>query len=73
MQSSLKTEYNELVTDLGNTTSQSSVLNTQRGKMVPINRNNGDLVSLEKLQDEFNKTQTKDNPDNAGGKTVLVK
>jgi hypothetical protein len=73
MQDSLKSQYNELITDLGNTTSQSSILNNQRGKMVPINRNNGDLVSLEKMQDEFNKSQAKNNPDSAGGKTVLVK
>ena len=73
MQDTLKAQHNELITDLGNTTSQSAVLNTQRGKMVPINRNNGDLVSLEKMQDDFSKNQSKNNPNGSGGKGVLVK
>ncbi len=73
LQSGLKTQYNELITELGSTTSQSNVLNTQRGKMVPINRNNGDLVNLEVMQDDFSKSQAKENPATTVAKPVLVK
>jgi hypothetical protein len=74
MQDSLKSEYNELVTDLGNNTSQSAILNDRKGKMIPINRDSGDFANLETLQDQYSKQGSKDGSGVSGSrKTVLVK
>jgi len=74
MQDDQKSLYNETVTETGNYTSQSTTLNNQKGKMVPINRDSSDFSNIESLQDSYNKQQSKDNPDNGGtSKSVLVK
>ena len=69
-----KSLYNETVTETGNYTSQSTVLNNQKGKMVPINRDSPDFSNIESLQDIYSKQQSKDNPHSGStSKSVLVK
>lgn len=74
MQDEQKSLYNETVTDIGNYTSQSTIINNQKGRMVPINRDSADFSNIESLQDSFSKQRSKENPDNGGtSKSVLVK
>jgi lipopolysaccharide export LptBFGC system permease protein LptF len=74
MQSELKNQYNNSVTESGNYTSQATILNNQKGKMIPINRDSGDFVNLENLQDAFVKQESKNNPNtNSTTDSILIK